>query len=192
MLQRVSFSGYLSFAFFLVVMFAGALNTGWKVTQNWMRIRAQLSIIGSILILPHALLYLIHILPSLSFFMTMRGKDLALSLGYLLAGVAAFVVMLPLFVTSFKKIRQKMKAVRWKKLQKWAYLFYALIYAHVVLAILLAAEVDWFRLAAYTAIFAAYLVFKKIKYASGSIKGKMADKPIPTAKAGGPSGAARV
>ncbi|MFT9056958.1 MAG: ferric reductase-like transmembrane domain-containing protein, partial [Ethanoligenens sp.] len=103
-LQTVSFNGYLSFAFFILVMFAGALNPRRKGVQRLLRIRAQLSIIACILVLPHVVLYLINIISSLHFILNIRGKVLALYAGYLLAGVAAFVVMLPLFITSFKKI----------------------------------------------------------------------------------------
>ena len=41
--------------------------------------------------------------------------------------------MLILTVTSFPQVRKKMNAVKWKKLQRTAYIFYGLIYAHILL-----------------------------------------------------------
>ena len=48
--------------------------------------------------------------------------------------------MLPLFITSFKCVRKKMKGSSWKKLQRLAYGFYALIYIHVLLLTLPGAQ----------------------------------------------------
>lgn len=41
--------------------------------------------------------------------------------------------MLILTVTSFPNVRKKMNAVKWKKLQRTAYIFYGLIYVHILL-----------------------------------------------------------
>ena len=40
--------------------------------------------------------------------------------------------MLPLTVMSFKAVRKKMNAKMWKKIQRLAYLFYALIFIHIL------------------------------------------------------------
>ena len=41
-------------------------------------------------------------------------------------------MMLPLMITSFKCVRNKMKAKNWKNLQKLAYPFFYLIYVHLM------------------------------------------------------------
>ena len=54
----------------------------------------------------------------------------------LLAAVCSCImilIMLPLFITSFRKIRRKMKAKTWKRLQRLAYVFYGLLYTHIML-----------------------------------------------------------
>lgn len=42
-------------------------------------------------------------------------------------------IMLPLFITSFKRVRRRMKPGNWKRLQRLAYVFYGLMYIHVLL-----------------------------------------------------------
>ena len=74
-----------------------------------------------------------------------------LYLTYLIVGIIAFLVMIPLFITSFKKIRIKMKYPEWKKLQRFAYLFYLLVY------------IKLFELIVYTIVFGAYFILKLIK-----------------------------
>ena len=42
-------------------------------------------------------------------------------------------IMLPPFITSFKRVRRRMKPGSWKRLQRLAYVFYGLMYIHVLL-----------------------------------------------------------
>ncbi|MBQ9459430.1 MAG: FMN-binding protein [Oscillospiraceae bacterium] len=76
--------------------------------------------------------------------------------------VAMIVIMLPLFVTSFPSVRRKMDGRRWKKLQRLAYLFYALLCAHILLLTIpyaISAR-PGYRLTVfvYTTVFASYAV----------------------------------
>lgn len=75
--------------------------------------------------------------------------------------------MLPLFITSFQRVRRKMAPKAWKKLQRWAYLFYALLCCHILLlTIPMAARGDSaYRLTVfvYGAIFLSYLLCKTSK-----------------------------
>ena len=134
-LEKVFMRGNVSIAFFILVMFAGALNKKLKVTKKLMSIRAENAIMGSILIMP---LYFI----------------------YLVVGVLAFILMIPLFITSFKKIRMKMKFSNWKRLQRKAYIFYLLAYVHIVVVLLNGKTIDFLKLITYTVIFLAYLILK--------------------------------
>ena len=45
----------------------------------------------------------------------------------------AIGIMLPLFITSFKFLGKKMSGSKWKNLQQFAYIFYAMIYVQVVM-----------------------------------------------------------
>ena len=81
------------------------------------------------------------------------------------AGILSIImilIMLPLCITSFKSVRKKMKGVTWKKLQRLAYVFYALIYAHVL--VLLIPMVKHGNISVVTIIIAYSFIF--ILYAS--------------------------
>lgn len=110
--------GYVGFAFFYVVMITGALNPKWKLTKKLRSVRAPYSILGFVLLMSHPLNYMAEVLS--------KQRDIPYF------GVAAFLIMVPLFITSYLTIRKKMKAQTWVKLQRWAYPVYALILVHLV------------------------------------------------------------
>lgn len=110
--------GYAGFAFFYVVMITGALNPKWKLTKKLRSVRAPYSILGFVLLMSHPLNYIAEVLS--------KQRDIPIF------GVAAFLIMIPLFITSYMAIRKKMKAQTWVKLQRWAYPVYALILVHLV------------------------------------------------------------
>ncbi|STA99854.1 ferric reductase-like transmembrane domain-containing protein [Clostridium baratii] len=155
-LERVFMRGNVSIAFFILVMFAGALNKKLKVTKKLMSIRAENAIMGSILIMPHCIMYFVRFLVKLS-----AGKRFTtLYFIYLVVGILAFILMIPLFITSFKKIRIKMNFSDWKRLQRKAYIFYLLAYVHIVVVLLNGKTIDFLKLITYTVIFLAYLILK--------------------------------
>lgn len=119
-----------STALFVAVMYAGAVPNGSKLMKTLMPIRGELSIIASILTLGHNISY------GKTYFRLLFTRPDRLPVNQLLAAVCSLVmlcIMLPLFITSFKCVRRKMKGSSWKKLQRLAYGFYALIYIHVLL-----------------------------------------------------------
>lgn len=121
--------GAFGTACFILVMLPGALPNGHVLMKKLMPIRGELSIFACLLTLGHNLSY---------------GKNY-FAPGYLFSGpvnttkVAAWIsvvliaLMLVLTVTSVKRIRRRMEPKHWKALQRWAYLFYALLYLHVLL-----------------------------------------------------------
>jgi DMSO/TMAO reductase YedYZ heme-binding membrane subunit len=157
--EKASMKGNFSIAFFILVMFAGALSPKWFITKKLLSIRAESAILGSILILPHGIMYLVRFIVKL-----INNKPIsALYIIYLIIGVIAFIIMISLFITSLKKFRRKMKYIEWKKLQRWAYPFYFLTYIHIVLALLNDDEVDILKLSVYSALFISYFILKLIK-----------------------------
>ena len=101
-LEIVSMKGHISIAFFVLVMFAGALLPKWNITKKLLSIRAELAILGSIFILPHCIMYFVRFIV----LKLIPGRPLKpLYLTYLIVGIIAFLVIIPLFITSFKKIR---------------------------------------------------------------------------------------
>ncbi len=76
-------------------------------------------------------------------------------------GIVAFLIMIPLFITSFTTIRKKYTYSAWKKIQRWAYLAYALIYLHL----LFSAEIR--DLIVYSFLFVPYFIIKLINEYQG-------------------------
>ena len=152
--------GGLGTALFVVVMYIGATPRASKVSR-WLRpIRAELSIMACILILGHVIIYLMAYVPVLAAGRLPKTNVLA-------SFVIAMVLLLLLIAlggTSFRFVKRHMKARGWKKLQRCAYAFYALVYAHLVIMLLPAAlngsAVAIENVAVYTIIFAVYAVLR--------------------------------
>ena len=122
--------GSLGTAFFVLVMYAGAMKNTWKATKTLMKIRGELSIMGCVLVLCHNCTY------GRTYFRMLFTNTKSLSAAQMTAAIISLVlitIMLILTVTSFPQVRKKMNAVKWKKLQRTAYIFYGLIYVHILL-----------------------------------------------------------
>lgn len=122
--------GALGTAIFMIVMMTGALKNGSDAIKRLMPIRAELSIIASILILGHNISY------GKTYFVFLFTMTKYMPVTQILAAISSIimiVIMVPLMIMSFPKIRKKMNAVTWKKIQRLAYVFYALTYIHVLL-----------------------------------------------------------
>lgn len=136
--------GFVGLSFFYVVMITGALKDKSKLKVKLMGLRREYSIIGFMLISIHGIRY----------YLEYFGDSPALER---LVGVIAFVIMIPLFITSFMKIRKKMSRQSWVKLQRFAYLAYVLIFIHL----LLMAEMP--NLLVYIILFVPYFILKTMK-----------------------------
>ena len=115
---------------FVYVMYANAVPKGNIVMKTVMPIRAELSIIASILTLGHNVYY------GISYFPTLFVNPLSMPAKYMWASICSLVmilIMIPLFITSFPKYRRIIEPKKWKKLQRLAYIFYGLIYVHVLI-----------------------------------------------------------
>ena len=122
--------GSLGTAMFIAVMYAGALPKGSKLIAPLMKIRGELSITAAILVLCHNFTY------GITYFKMLFIKPEALSATQLTAAIISLVliiIMIVLTVTSFQAVRKKMQAKKWKQLQRTAYVFYGLMYVHIML-----------------------------------------------------------
>ena len=122
--------GSLGTAMFVAVMYAGALPKGSKLIAQLMKIRGELSITAAILVLCHNFTY------GMTYFRMLFTKTSLLSATQLAAAVISLVliaIMIVLTVTSFPSVRKKMQAKKWKQLQRTAYVFYGLMYVHIML-----------------------------------------------------------
>ena len=122
--------GSLGTAMFVVVMYTGALPKGNKLIAPLMKIRGELSITAAILVLCHNFTY------GMTYFRMLFTKTSLLSATQLAAAVISLVliaIMIVLTVTSFPSVRKKMQAKKWRQLQRTAYVFYGLMYVHIML-----------------------------------------------------------
>jgi DMSO/TMAO reductase YedYZ heme-binding membrane subunit len=115
--------GYVTFGIFLVVMFSGALSKG-LIRKRLFMVRAEYAVIGTILLLPHGLGYIGYYLDEVP----LSSATLTFYIG-----IVALLVAIPLFITSFQYIRKKMNYKSWKRLHLAAYLFYLVVFIHLLL-----------------------------------------------------------
>lgn len=163
--------GSLGTAFFVLVMYAGAMKNTWKATKTLMKIRGELSIMGCVLVLCHNCTY------GRTYFRMLFTNTKSLSAAQMTAAIISLVlitIMLILTVTSFPNVRKKMNAVKWKKLQRTAYIFYGLIYVHILLINVPYARrgmTDYIiNVAVYSLVFVNYAMMRIHKAAAKKVK----------------------
>ncbi|MDE5763424.1 MAG: FMN-binding protein [Ruminococcus sp.] len=127
--SKGSFAG----ALWCTVMIAGALPNGSSAIKKIMPIRGELSILASAVTMSHVITYGIQYIKTLSNNISLGRSFTSEFIMTCIVVVLLVLIMLPLAVMSFKKIRKKMNPKTWKKIQRTAYLFYALIYLHIMI-----------------------------------------------------------
>ena len=142
----------LSLALFVVVMYIGVFAKGSKVHQWLKPVRSELSIIACILACGHMAVYLGSYAPRL-------GGTLGVNVvSALVVALALLVLLLVLGVTSFAFVKRRMR------LQRWAYVFFGLVYVHLMLMLAPAAsqggEAAVASVVVYTVIFGAYAALR--------------------------------
>jgi DMSO/TMAO reductase YedYZ heme-binding membrane subunit len=134
-------AGTFGFPLLIIIMYAGALNIRFKWVKKLMSIRKELSIISGFPIFTHSLIRVSSNFPrSLAYFTrhdeymeTARAANEAgqwISNFSLVLGIVLLILFIPLWVTSFDSVRKRMGGAKWKKLQKWSYVLYALLFIH--------------------------------------------------------------
>lgn len=107
--------GIIGYGFLTVVMFVGVLPNKWTVSRNIKRYRGVFSILAFILISPHALLRIFGVMGSVNLY-----------------GIAAYVIMVPLTIISFRIIRREINPKDWFTIQKAAYAVYGILFIHLM------------------------------------------------------------
>lgn len=153
-----------AFALFAIVMFIGVLKDGSKLKTLLLPVRAELSIMATLLVAGHVWNYAsvyVAKLVSGTFGSDMLGAGVAFAL---------VIVLIPLAVTSAKAIKRRMSGATWKRVQRFAYAFWALVYAHVALVLGFSAAAGGASaqesLAVYTVLFALYLILRLVRFAA--------------------------
>lgn len=120
--------GVLGYVLFLVVMFLGVIKKDKKFNLELISIRGQISIIASIASLCHLFIYGYAFIKKF----LMDEKIDILYVFLFLTSFILLLILIPLFITSFIKIRKKMNPIKWKKLQSYAHIFYFLLFINVI------------------------------------------------------------
>ena len=172
----VFWRGAFATALFVIVMYIGALDRKSKIVKALMPIRGYLSIIACLITLAHSFAYGGYYIP------TMINNPQELDL----RGIIALIITLPLFtimiilmVTSFIKVRRKMKPKVWKNVQRLAYPWFALLYIYLMVLFIPtviesfdpASELSMFykvnyilSVVIYTLVFVGYFILRIRKY----------------------------
>ena len=79
----------------------------------------------------------------------------ALFRNYIIVGYLALILLIPMYLTSFKYFKDKIK--EWKKLHKIIYVVYFFILAHIYFII----KADYYYLILFSSIFLVIIIFKR-------------------------------
>lgn len=157
--------GAFGTALWAVVMWTGAFPNGSKPIKAFMPIRGELSIFAAILTLGHNIGY------GKNYFVRLFTDASRMSAEQLTASfltIAMLIIMIPLTVMSFPQIRKKMNAKLWKKIQRTAYLFYGMMYLHVMVLFVPMAKAGrqgyFLSVLAYSIVFIGYAVCRIRKW----------------------------
>ena len=150
-------------ALFVVVMYIGLFPQHSKVGR-WLRpIRAELSIIACLLMVGHVAIYIGSYFPRL-----FNGSTLDLNiLASFIVALVLFFLLLLLGFTSFQFVKKRMDHKAWKSVQKLAYVFFILIYVHLMLILMPAAMRGGLQaiesVIGYSIVFGIYIIGRPLR-----------------------------
>ncbi len=162
--------GIVGYCLFIIVMFLGVVSKKSPVARKLMAIRGELAIIASIFSLCHLIIFGIGYFIAL---FTGNIKDIGYTLLFI-SSALLLVIMIPLWISSFKKIRKRMTPQKWIKLQAYSYYFYFILFGNVIFVFIRrllfmgdmlkskpgALAETWLSLAVYTLLFGSYTVLR--------------------------------
>jgi DMSO/TMAO reductase YedYZ heme-binding membrane subunit len=130
--EYVHASGF-SFPLLVIIMYIGALPAQNRYVKRLMMIRKELSIISGFPVLIHSWVRLRMGLGSFDYFFgsgeAVRSGAALSNAAYML-GIFMAILFLVLWVTSFDVVHKWLGGVRWKKIQRWSYVLYAMLFIH--------------------------------------------------------------
>lgn len=122
-------SCYIGVAFYLVVMFTGALPRKWSFTKQLLSVRSEISVLAGFIVLFHIFKVWDLVPLSFSMFWPFIWDNAApiMTLGFGVVGPFLVICFLIPWITSFKTVRNSMTHKKWKRTQKLAYPFMVLL-----------------------------------------------------------------
>lgn len=155
--MKIFSRGIFATASFMIVMFLGTITKHNDFSKKLMAIRGEMSIMASLLVFSHNIIF------GLRYFPILFTNPSSMPQRQLIASIITIFLLLmliPLFVTSFKTVRRKMKAKSWKNLQKMAYPFFIGIYVHVMVLYSANWKENMLGVVIYTLIYLAYIILR--------------------------------
>ena len=155
--MKIFSRGIFATASFMIVMFLGTITKHNDFSKKLMAIRGEMSIMASLLVFSHNIIF------GLRYFPILFTNPSSMPQRQLIASIITIFLLLmliPLFVTSFKTVRRKMKAKSWKNLQKMAYPFFIGIYVHVMVLYSSNWKENMVGVVIYTLIYLAYIILR--------------------------------
>jgi DMSO/TMAO reductase YedYZ heme-binding membrane subunit len=136
-------AGTFGFPLLIIIMYMGALNPRIKWVKKLMSIRKELSILSGFPIFAHSLIRVSNNFPTALKYFTRHDEYMQtanvvnetgawISNFSLTLGIVLLLIFIPLWATSFGWVRNRMGGRAWKKLQKWSYVLYALLFIHAI------------------------------------------------------------
>lgn len=140
-LREFSSAAYFIHPLIVIIMYMGALKFKTPYVAKLMSIRKELSIIVGFSVIAHAIKRIMYTFPGAwSYFADNEAyiaeREVTSVLGSTITnfvfvlGIVMTVLFLVLWVTSFDSVRRKMGNIKWKKVQKWSYVLYAMLFIH--------------------------------------------------------------
>ena len=157
----------VSTALFTIVMYTGVLDKKKNITKNLYIIRGELAIIACILTFAHNISFGSANLSSVQPRILLAGK----------VSIIMIIIMILLMITSFKFCRKMIPFNKWKMIQRMSYLFYGLIYVHIIcLYIPKIQQGIYLDVIIYSAVFITYYVLRIHKYFKDSKKRNLSER----------------
>jgi DMSO/TMAO reductase YedYZ heme-binding membrane subunit len=163
-LLQVMQKGLIAYALFAIVMFIGVFDESSKLRKRLYPIRGELSLVGFLFALGHIAGYLTSYLTTLIRDSGILPPSVMVSIT---VSFTSFILLLILGITTFNFVRSAMKPDRWKKIQRLSYVFFGLIYVHLMLMLMPAMRNDAtaaiISASVYTALLVAYVALRVLK-----------------------------
>ena len=141
----ITSTGYVALVYLIITLSLPLLKS------NSLKIKTRLFGISAFYFSTiHFILYVIDN----SYDLTLIMED-ALLRNYIIVGYLALILLLPMYLTSFKYFKDKIK--EWKKLHKIIYVVYFFILAHIYFII----KADYYYLILFSSIFLVIIIFKR-------------------------------
>ena len=141
----ITSTGYVALAYLVITLSLPLLNS------DSLKIKTRLFGISAFYFsMIHFILYVIDN----SYDLTLIIED-ALFRNYIIVGYLALLLLIPMYLTSFKYFKDKIK--EWKKLHKIIYVVYFFILAHIYFII----KADYYYLILFSSIFLVIIIFKR-------------------------------